>query len=108
MVIVLERMELVFWSRGVSPRGAGSGFVFGGLEWSKHNSEIQITSGKGLVLRFVFLDCCLFISAMISSTGRSAGQEGGLDCANIPALTTTIAKTYRMWTTPLYSQYDSM
>src|SRR5260370_8267607 len=98
MGMVLERVELVFSAGGVSPRGAGSGVAFGFLERSKHNPPIQIASGKGLVLRFAFLDCCLLISAIISSTGRSAGHEGGLDCANIPALTTTIAKAYRMCT----------
>src|SRR5437764_9406184 len=80
---LLELAELVFWPLGVSARGAGPGMVGGVLGWPRHHAPIHMPSGKGLLLRCFFLDCCLCISAMMSSTGRSAGHEGGADCANI-------------------------
>src|SRR5215467_4869957 len=39
---------------------------------------------------------------MMSSTGRSAGHEGGADWASIPALKTSTVIAYRTYTPPLY------
>src|SRR5258708_3628166 len=94
----LVSLELVFSPLGISARGAGFGTVGGVLEWSVHHPKMQMTSGKGLGLRCFFLDCCFCSSAMMSSTGRSAGHEGVADCANIPAVTTTTATAHRICT----------
>src|SRR6476619_6713446 len=94
--------ELLSSALGIAARGAGFGTVGGVLEWSMHQPKMQVTSGKGLGLRCFFLDCCFCSSAMTSSTGRSAGHEGGgVDCANIAALTTTTATAHRMCTQSL-------
>src|SRR6266850_1964381 len=98
-LLELVPLELVFSPLGISARGAGFGTVGGVLEWSVHHPKMQMTSGKGLGLRCFFLDCCFCSSAMMSSTGRSAGHEGGgADCANIPAVTTTTATAHRICT----------
>jgi len=71
----------------VSGCGAVPGKV-GGVsffERSRHHPQMQMTSGNGSNLWFFFFDCCLCISVMMSSTGRSAGHEGGEDCASSPA-----------------------
>src|SRR5436309_10470917 len=96
LLLELSELELLFGSLGVSARGAGPGMVGGVLGWPRHHAPIHTPSGKGLELRCFFLDCCLCISAMMSSTGRSAGHAGGADCANIAMLTPTTATAYRI------------
>jgi hypothetical protein len=53
-------------------------------------------------LRCFLLDCCLCTSVIMSSTGRSAGHEGGIDCASIPALSRTTVTAHRAYTPQLY------
>ncbi len=72
------------------------------LAWPRHQPPMQITSGKGFVLRCFLLDCCLCISAMMSSTGRSEGHDGGIDCASIAALRTITVTARRTDTRQLY------
>jgi len=93
--------ELALLSLVLPTRGAGAGKVGGVLEWSKHNPQMQVIGGKGSVLRLVFLDCSLWTSAMMSSTGRSAGHGGGTDCAITAAFTITTAATHRT-STPVF------
>lgn len=72
------------------------------LEWSRHQPQMQMTSGNGFELRCFLLDCCLCTSVIMSSTGRSAGHEGGADCASIPALRRTTVTAHRTYTPRLY------
>jgi hypothetical protein len=96
-VLELVAVELASSSLGDFARGAGSGTVGGVFACSRHHPKMHVISGKGLEFLFFFLDCSLFISAMISSTGRSAGH-GGVVCANINALTMTVANAHGMRT----------
>src|SRR5262249_4968410 len=93
-----------FFACGVDSGGADSGKV-GGVrlfEASRHHPKMQVTSGNGFELRCFFFDCCLCTSVMMSSTGRSAGHEGGADCASNPALKRTTVTARRTSTPSLY------
>src|SRR5215471_20478883 len=86
------------WTGGVDS-GADSGTVGGVrlLEPLRHQPKMHSTLGNGFALRFFFFDCSLCTSVMMSSTGRSAGHEGGADCASIPALKTTTVTAHRTY-----------
>src|SRR6476469_8659005 len=98
-------LELVLsFPPGFFAWGAGSGMVGGVrlLEWSRHQPQMQMTSGNGFELRCFLFDCCLCTSVMMSSTGRSAGHDGGADCASIPALRTITVTARWTYTLQLY------
>jgi hypothetical protein len=84
-------LEFVFWLSVDPTRGAGSGKVGGVFETSMHQPQLQWMAGEGSAFRRFLLDCSFRTSAMMSSTGRSAGHPDGSDCANIVALTITTA-----------------
>src|SRR5262249_12095285 len=105
VVLELALAELASPLCGVSARGAGSGTLGGVREWSIHQPQMQVTSGNGLVTRCFLLDCCLLSSAMISSTGRSAGHDSSTDCANIPVPTITTTNVHPIGTESLYRQH---
>jgi hypothetical protein len=76
MGIVFDLLELVYSSLGVSSRGAGSGVVFGGLEWSKHNPQTQITvRAERTTARFHFEARGDSTIVRLVQTGWKSGEE---------------------------------
>jgi hypothetical protein len=107
-ILELASVELFVLLPGVPAGGAELGTVGGVFERSRHHPHMQILSGNGFELREVFLDCCLCISAIMSSTGRSAGHDGGTDCATMLALRISTATAQRTFTRFIVAPHDKL